>query len=75
MCFQQKMPKPPAPTPEEVAREEEQEQLVEAQKAESTAKLAEEKEKRTQGTIAKMTGGYGMRSLISGPRGGAGFLS
>ena len=72
MCFQ-KAPKPPKPDPEDVAREVEQEQMMENQKADSAAKLAEDKMLRTQSTFGQQSGMYGMRSLISGPKGGAGF--
>ena len=71
MCFTP--PKPPKPDPEDVAREVEQEQMMENQKADSAAKLAEDKMLRTQSTFGQQSGMYGMRSLISGPKGGAGF--
>jgi hypothetical protein len=71
MCF--KPPAPPKPTAEELAREAEQEQMIENQKADSAAKLAEDKMLRTQSTFGQQSGMYGMRSLISGPKGGAGF--
>lgn len=71
MCF--KPPKPPKPTAEELAREAEQKQMMENQKADAAAKLAEDKLQRTQSTFGQQSGMYGMRSLISGPKGGAGF--
>lgn len=72
MCFQ-KAPKPPKPDPEDIAREKEQDQMIENQKAESAARLAEDKKQRTQSSYGQQSGMYGMRSLISGPKGGAGF--
>jgi len=47
--------------------------MMENQKADSAAKLAEDKMLRTQSTFGQQSGMYGMRSLISGPKGGAGF--
>ena len=71
MCF--KPPKPPKPTAEELAREAEQKQMIENQKAEAASNLAEDKMMRTQSSFGQQSGMYGMRSLISGPKGGAGF--
>ena len=72
MCFQ-KAPSPPPPDPKDVAREVEQEQMMGNQKADTAAKLAEDKKMRTQSSFGQQSGMYGMRSLISGPKGGAGF--
>ena len=71
MCF--KPPSPPKPTAEELAREAEQKQMIENQQADTSATLAEDKKMRTQSTFGQQSGMYGMRSLISGPKGGAGF--
>ena len=72
MCFQ-KAPSPPPPDPKDVAREVEQEQMIENQQADTSATLAEDKKKRTQSLFRQQSGMYGMRSLIAGPKGGAGF--
>lgn len=71
MCF--KPPSPPKPTAEELARQKEQDQMIANQKADAAAKLAEDKMMRTQSSFGQQSGMYGMRSLISGPKGGAGF--
>jgi hypothetical protein len=71
MCFEP--PSPPKPTAEELAREKEQDQMIANQKAESAATLAEDKKMRTQSSFGRQSGMYGMRSLIAGPKGGAGF--
>lgn len=72
MCFQ-KAPSPPPPDPKDVAREVEQEQMIENQKADTAEKLTQDKKMRTQSLYGQQSGMYGMRSLISGPKGGAGF--
>jgi hypothetical protein len=73
MCF--KKPKMPAPSAEELQAEAELKQQREAMRAELASVKAEAKERRTQEAIAKATGRYGFRSLLSGRKGGQGFLS
>ena len=87
MCFPKapKPPKLPELTPEEKADEElrkkedlaaraTQRELMANQKADAAAKLAKDKLYRTESDIAKQSGNYGIRSLISGSKGGSGFL-
>lgn len=73
MCF--KKPKMPAPTAEELAAEKELKQQREALKAQLASEKAEAKERRTREAVSRATGGYGFRSLISGRKGGQGFMS
>lgn len=73
MCF--KKPKMPAPSAEEIAAEKELEQQRETMRAQLAATKAEAKERRTQEAIARATGRFGFRSLLSGRKGGQGFLS
>jgi hypothetical protein len=73
MCF--KKPKMPEPTAEEIAAEKELKQQREALKAQLAAEKAEAKERRTREAISRATGTYGFRSLISGRKGGQGFMS
>lgn len=72
MCF--KKPKAPPKTAEELALEEEQRQARENAKAEQAAALKKEKDARTQSSAARLGGMFGMRSLISGSKGGSGFF-
>jgi len=61
---------PPAPPPDpdlERQKEEARQRAIEAK--------AREKNARTEEAIIRATGGYGMRSLISGSKGGEGFGS
>lgn len=71
MCM--KKPKAPKKTPEQLAMEAEQKAEMEARKAELAVELAKDKRSRTELEIAKSRGSYGMRSLISGSKGGMGF--
>jgi hypothetical protein len=73
MCF--KKPKMPAPSAEEMAAEQELKQQRETMRAQLAATKAEAKDRRTQEAIARATGRYGFRSLLSGRKGGQGFLS
>lgn len=67
MCFDSPKPPPvPPPDPEVVAQQQ-------AAKADAEARRAKDKEQRLQDAVAKGSGVYGMRSLISGSRGGGGF--
>lgn len=71
MCFKQ--PKPPQPTAAEIAAEREAKSMRDAASAEAARRLAEEKQRRTEEGVARASGGYGIRSLISGRKGGQGF--
>jgi hypothetical protein len=70
MCFSS--PKAPAPPPIPEPDPAIAEQQA-AAKADASAIKAQDKEKRLQDAISKGSGVYGMRSLISGSRGGGGF--
>jgi hypothetical protein len=72
MCV--KAPKPTPKTAEEVALEQEAKSAREQRKKELSALATREKEKRFEETVARSRGQWGARSLISGPKGGAGFL-
>lgn len=72
MCFKQ--PKLPKPTAEDLAAEAEAKAMREAAAAEAKRKLTEEKQRRTEEGVSRAAGGYGIRSLISGRKGGEGFL-
>jgi hypothetical protein len=73
MCF--KKPKMPAASTEEVQAEAELKQQREAMQAELATAKAESKDRRMQEAIAKSTGRFGFRSLLSGRKGGQGFVS
>lgn len=64
---------PPAPDPaaeaEKVARAEQ----IAAQKEAEQSERSEDKRRRLQEAVSRSSGMSGMRSLISGQRGGAGF--
>lgn len=72
MCF--KKPKLPTPTTEELASQAEAKAMREAAAAEASRKIAEDKERRLEDAASRLSGGYGIRSLISGRKGGQGFL-
>jgi methylase of polypeptide subunit release factors len=72
MCLKQ--PKLPKPTAEELAAEAEAKSMREAAAAEAQRKISEEKKRRTEETVQRMSGNYGIRSLISGRKGGQGFF-
>lgn len=67
MCFNAPKP-PPVPPPDPAIAE-----AQAASKADAAAIKAQDKEKRLQDAVSKGSGVYGMRSLISGSRGGGGF--
>jgi len=67
MCFSAPKP-PPVPEPDPAIAEQQA-----AAKADAAAIKAQDKEKRLQDAVSKSSGTYGMRSLISGSRGGGGF--
>lgn len=71
MCF--KKPKPPTKSAEDKARERELEEQLLARKRELAATRSEDKKERTEESIARMMGAWGLRSLIAGPKGGSGF--
>jgi len=71
MCF--KTPKPPAPTAEELQMEQDAKIQRESLAADRRRSLAEAKDERLESTVSRARG-TGMRSLISGRRGGQGFL-
>ena len=71
MCF--KKPTLPQKTAEELATEAELKAQREATKADLNAAISRDKKRATEEAIARSRGLFGMRSLISGPRGGAGF--
>ncbi len=71
MCV--KTPKAPPKTAEELALEEEARAAREQRKRELAVATTREKNKRYEETAARARGLFGMRSLISGPKGGAGF--
>jgi len=73
MCF--KKPKMPAASAEEMQAEAELKQQREAMRAELATAKAESKDRRMQEAIAKSTGRFGFRSLLSGRKGGQGFVS
>ena len=62
-------PKPPPIPPEDPNLKAQRE----AQLAEAQAKRSDEKKDRLENSIARTSGAYGFRSLISGSRGGSGF--
>ena len=67
MCGSAPSP-PPVPPPDPAIAEQQA-----AAKADAAAQKAKDKELRLQEAISKGSGVYGMRSLISGSRGGGGF--
>jgi hypothetical protein len=73
MCF--KKPKAPAKTAEELSLEQEARQERENAKLDLANQLAKDKQARTEDKIAQVTGGMGPRSLISGWKGGMGYLT
>ena len=72
MCF--KKPKAPEKSPEDVAAEEELEELQKIRTAQLAREVSDQKESRTEDAIARAQGFMGNRSLLSGSRGGSGFL-
>jgi len=74
MCDLFSFNKPSSP-PAMMKAEVEQQDMIKNQQAAANAARSEEKRKRTAEMIGRSAGLYGMRSLISGPSGGSGFLS
>lgn len=72
MCF--KKPKLPPKTAEDIAREKELEEARIARKLQLERDLATEKEASTEAALARALGFVGNRSLITGPKGGAGYI-
>ena len=73
MCF--KRPKAPAKSPEELAMEAEGRQERENARLELANQLEKDKAMRLEEQTSKARGLYGVRSLISGSKGGMGFGS
>ncbi len=71
MCM--KKPKVPQKSAAQVALDKELAAERAQRKAEIRLELRRDKSSRTEEAIARATGRYGMRSLISGSRGGQGF--
>lgn len=70
MCF--KSPKPPAPTAEQIEADRIAKEQRDAAREQATAERTSEKEARTRDQQMRL-GGIGMRTLLTGSRGGAGF--
>lgn len=64
---------PPPPDPELEKQRAAQAEQIENQKQDALAAKAEDKKRRLQDQVARVTGAQGVRSLISGRRGGSGF--
>jgi hypothetical protein len=71
MCF--KKPKMPGKSAEELAAEAELKEQRAATKAELNAQISKDKKRATEEAVSRSRGAWGMRSLISGTKGGAGF--
>lgn len=72
MCF--KKPKLPEKTPEDIELEAELKAARENRKREVSYQLGEQRDAQTNESYARALGFMGNRSLISGGKGGAGFL-
>lgn len=72
MCFRK--PKLPPKTQEDIEREKELEEARLARRAQVERDLASEKERSTEAALARALGFVGNRSLITGPKGGAGYM-
>jgi uncharacterized membrane protein YgcG len=72
MCF--KKPKLPAKTPQDLQAEKELENAQIARRVQIERDLATEKEATTESALARALGFVGNRSLIAGPKGGAGYI-
>lgn len=72
MCF--KAPKAPPKTAQEIALEQEAQAAREQRKRDLSILATREKQKRYEDAVARSRGQWGARSLISGPKGGAGFM-
>jgi hypothetical protein len=72
MCF--KKPRLPPKTAADLEAEKELEDATVARKVQLERDLAMEKEEGTQSALARALGFVGNRSLITGPKGGAGYM-
>lgn len=72
MCF--KKPKLPEKTPEDIELEEELKAARQNAKRRAAYELGEQKDLQTENAYARALGFMGNRSLIFGPKGGAGFI-
>lgn len=71
MCF--KKPKMPSKSADEVAAEAELKEQRAATKAELNAQITLDKRRATEDARSRSRGLFGMRSLITGRKGGAGY--
>lgn len=71
MCF--KAPQPLGPSAADLAAEADAQRLRDAAMVDARRLRSEEKTARTARTSAQLAGAYGIRSLISGRKGGQGF--
>lgn len=72
MCF--KKPKAPPKSQEDIELEKELKEQRELRKVQLAKELSEQKDERVEDLIARNAGLFGSRSLIAGPKGGAGFM-
>lgn len=72
MCF--KKPKLPPKSAEDIKTEQDLKLMREAQQKEIAANLRTEKDAQTEASYARILGMTGNRSLITGPKGGAGYM-
>ena len=72
MCF--KKPKLPTKSAEDIQTEEDLKAMRVAQQREIAAGVTEQKDFQTEAAFARIMGMTGNRSLISGPKGGMGYL-
>ena len=72
MCF--KKPKLPPKSAEDIQTEEDLKAMRAAQQREIAAGITEQKDFQTEAAFARIMGMTGNRSLISGPKGGAGYM-
>jgi hypothetical protein len=72
MCF--KKPRLPAKTPQDIATERELEEAQIARRVQIERDLAADKAATTESALARALGFVGNRSLIAGPKGGAGYI-
>lgn len=72
MCF--KKPKLPVKTAEDIQTENDLKAMRIAQQAQIDAGITEAKDFQTEASFARLMGMTGNRSLISGPKGGSGYI-
>lgn len=72
MCF--KKPKLPPKSAEDIQTEDDLKAMRAAQQREIAAGITEQKDFQTEASFARIMGMTGNRSLISGPKGGSGYL-